>query len=150
MHGGLGWIAYNSQFRQQAVAGSRASWSELNPSLMAATVLNAGSDASGRVCTLCLAADHSKQDCALLSLEAATHTPKPPPSATGAMSRFKPYNLQEEICRQLNWGSCTAMPCRFEHICFSCQKPAHGSHECRKGMVRTLTRDASSSQQKQS
>ena len=51
-HGGLGWIAYDSQFRQQAAAGSVASWSELNPSLMAATVLNAGGDAGGRGCTL--------------------------------------------------------------------------------------------------
>ena len=29
-HGGLGWVAYDHQFRQQAAAGSAALWSELN------------------------------------------------------------------------------------------------------------------------
>lgn len=39
-HVRLGWATYDSQFRQQVAASARAPWTKLNPSLMAATVLN--------------------------------------------------------------------------------------------------------------
>ena len=39
---GLGCLAYDSQFRQQAAAGAPIPWSELNLSLMVATVFNGG------------------------------------------------------------------------------------------------------------
>ena len=62
-HGGLGWTIYDNQFRQMAAAGAGASWTEINPSLMAATVLGAGGDSSGRVCPRCLAVDHGVPGC---------------------------------------------------------------------------------------
>ena len=65
-HGGLWWTTYDSLFRQQAAAGSDAVWMELNPSLMAATVLSGG-EAAGCTCTWCFNADHSSRDCALAS-----------------------------------------------------------------------------------
>lgn len=37
-HGGRGWLAYDTLFRQQQAAGAALKWEELNPSLMAATV----------------------------------------------------------------------------------------------------------------
>ena len=38
-HGGKGWLSYDHLSRQQVAAGSLIPWAELNPSLMAATVL---------------------------------------------------------------------------------------------------------------
>ena len=38
-HGGRGWLAYDSMFRQQKAAGAPFKWEDLNPSLMAATVI---------------------------------------------------------------------------------------------------------------
>ena len=64
-HGGGGWIAYDSQFRQQAAAGATGPWSELNHSLMAATMFVAGREAPARACPLCCATDHTARDYAL-------------------------------------------------------------------------------------
>ena len=61
--------AYDRLFRQQVATGAIARWSELNPSLMAAPVLNSGNVNPGRTCSLCLATDHSRAECALSSLE---------------------------------------------------------------------------------
>ena len=140
-HGSLGWLAYDTQFRQQAAAGSGAPWAELNPSLMAATVLSYSSDSSCKSCPLCLSADHGKQECALYSLEAGGPASKAPASASRFAPRPRPYISQEEICRRFNRGACSAVQCRYEHICFSCRKFGHGSHECRKNMSKPPARE---------
>ena len=131
-HGGGGWIAYDSQFRQQAAAGASAPWSELNLSLMAATVFAAGGEAPARACQLCFATDHTARDCALASLEGGRTTQRPP-SGAQASPRPRPYRARDEICRRFNRGTCSASACRFEHICSACQKPGHGSVDCKKG-----------------
>lgn len=63
-HEGRGWITYDQLFRQQAAAGSPMIWTELNSSLMAATVLGYGGDSNppGRSCSLCLASDHKRPE----------------------------------------------------------------------------------------
>ena len=68
-HSGSGWLLYDRQFRQQQAAGASLSWVEINPSLMAATVLGQPAKRSSRPSHLCLAADHSREECALASLE---------------------------------------------------------------------------------
>jgi hypothetical protein len=45
-HGGSGWLAYDRLFRLQKAAGVTTSWEEINPSIMAATVLGGGSSAT--------------------------------------------------------------------------------------------------------
>ena len=126
-HGGLGWAAYDALFRQQVAAGAEAAWSQLNPSLMAATVLGAAGEQSPRPCSHCRASDHKSQECALAPLD-----PNQAPNAARSAARYRPYRQQEEVCRQFNRGTCTASLCKFEHICSSCQRPGHGSHECRR------------------
>lgn len=54
-HGGRGWVAYDSLFRQQKAAWASCSWAELNPSLMAATVLGSSGVESGKACSICMA-----------------------------------------------------------------------------------------------
>ena len=129
-HGGLGWIAYDSQFRQQAAAGASIRWSELNLSLMAATVFCAGGDNPSRACQLCFATDHTARDCALTSLE-GYKAPARLPAPNRMTQRSKSHCSQEDICRRFNRGTCTSPVCRFEHVCSSCQKPGHGSFECK-------------------
>ena len=41
-HGGKGWKAYNTHFNQLASAGHYLFWTELNPSMKAADVLQSG------------------------------------------------------------------------------------------------------------
>ena len=141
-HGGLGWVAYDHQFRQQAAAGSSAPWSELNLSLMAATVFSTGGETPTRACSLCFAADHSARDCALASLEVDKAAPRPSASNRSA-TRPKPYRTREEVCRRFNRGTCTSTSCKFEHSCSACQQPGHGSHECRKAASKGVTQDPS-------
>ena len=68
--GGGSWRSYDRQFRQQKAAGATLPWAELNPTLMAATVLGQGSGVSW-LCSLCLGCDHMKEECALSALELA-------------------------------------------------------------------------------
>ena len=63
-HEGLGWVAYNSQFRQQAAAGACVCWPKLNLSLMAATVVGARGESPAQSCSLHFTADQLAQDCA--------------------------------------------------------------------------------------
>ena len=139
-HAGLGWVAYDHQFRQQAAAGSTAPWSELNLSLMVATVFAAGGETPTRACSLCFAADHPARECALASLE-VNRTPPKPPVANRTAARPKPYRAREEVCRRFNRAACSSPSCKFEHICSACQQPGHGSHECRKGSGKGATQD---------
>lgn len=54
-------------------------WSDINPSLMAATVLGQAGDGSGRSCPLCLAADHSKEEWLWGSVSSPNLVLIPPP-----------------------------------------------------------------------
>ena len=130
-HSGLGWTTYDTLFRQQVAAGAEAAWSQLNPSLMAATVLGATGEQSPRPCSHCRASDHKSQECALAPLD-----PNQAPLAARSSARFRPYRQPEEVCRRFNRGTCMASPCKFDHVCSSCQKPGHGSHECRRASSR--------------
>ena len=43
-HGGSGWLLYDRQFRLQQMAGAGLLWVKINPSLLAATVLDQSSE----------------------------------------------------------------------------------------------------------
>ena len=124
-HGGTGWLAYDCRFRQQVAAGTPLSWTEINPLLLAATVLGSAPAPSGRNC---LSWDHGRTDCALASLA--------PQSTEGrrAPVRQRPYSLPGEYCRRFNAGSCpnTSESCRFLHACSSCAKAGHPTSDCKE------------------
>ena len=66
-HPGLGWLSYDSFFRQQAAADLSLRWDSLHSDLFAITVADAAVS-SGRarpLCRLCLEPDHAALDCAL-------------------------------------------------------------------------------------
>ena len=130
-HGGRGWLSYDSIFRQQLAAGAINKWSELNPSLMAATVLQSATpghnDSFSRVCSICFGHDHTKADCALAPLESKS---RPGTPASLPSIRPRPYRLPDEICRRFNRGLCNSHSCRYEHTCTNCLQKDHGASSC--------------------
>ena len=138
-HGGTGWLLYDRQFRQHRAAGAAMPWTDINPSLLAATVLGQANSGDGRSCPLCLAADHSKEECALATIELHRPTSNPPPTAryfpSSSRSTYRqaPYPTGDTICRRFNRGWCSRPNCRFEHICSGCSKPGHGEANCNEG-----------------
>ena len=94
-------------------AGHNLPWTELNPSMMAANVLQA----TGQFCSLCQAHDNRREECALAF----------PPD-----QRSRPYRINDEVCRHFNRVTgCSASHCRFEHKCLNCGSPDHGTYNRR-------------------
>ena len=134
-HPGAGWRSYDRQFRQQKAAGADWPWADLNPSLMAATVLGQSSGGASRTCPLCLNADHTREECALFSLEhtragASPQFPRPP--FHRQVRRTAPYGppVGAGVCYRFNRGTCYATRCRFEHYCSNCSRPGHPAFAC--------------------
>ena len=132
-HNGNGWLLYDKQFRLQQAAGASLSWTDINASLLAATVLGQTGEKPSRSCQLCLASDHSREECALASLEphkgsqtTPTHSRLPPPRH---IRRPMPYR-GPGFCYRFNNGNCTNASCRFEHACSFCSSPSHPEVSC--------------------
>ena len=127
-HGGTGWLAYDSFFRQQAAADPSLRWDSLNADLFNLTVLDAA------LCRLCLGTDHRTSDCALaqsrdqktlLALQ-LVDDPKPKSKLLPRLEKEMP------ICRSFNSFSqpgCRVQNCRFRHVCTVCLKQ-HKVLEC--------------------
>ena len=150
-HGGAGWREYDRVFRQQAALDGQLRWSELSPSLYAATILSARVGPSS-FCTLCQEADHQAAQCALAFFHSAPRAQGPsggipqllqvmqpvgalPPANTGSTTpttrrAIRPETL-ERICVSWNKGRC-AFPggCTFRHVCASCRKRGHRARDC--------------------
>ena len=139
-HEGSGWLLYDCQFRQHKAAGVSLPWADINPSLMAATVLGQANNGFGRCFPLCLLSDHSREDCALLSMEQAK--PRPPSNYSSRFTRRPaPYqSVDPNICRRFNRSWCTSSSCRFEHICTGCSKPGHGEVHCPEARLKSKVR----------
>ena len=136
-HIGGGWRSYDRQFRQQKAAGASLPWADLNPSLMAATVLGQSLGGASRICTICLSGDHLKEDCALASLELAKQGTAPLVQRVQQPSRQArrpvPYTSQPAgtgVCFRYNRGTCFAARCRFEHFCSNCSRQGHPAISC--------------------
>ena len=146
-HGGSGWIVYDNHFRSQLFAGGSFKWNEVNPSLLASSVLANPRVGEGvRICTRCMTADHSAAECALASLEVPrsqpSPSPNPPPRANLTRRAVNPYPSMgrasfDEPCRRFNRGSCSSKTCRYEHTCSACFKGAHPAIECKLKESRT-------------
>ena len=144
-HGGSGWLLYDRQFRQHKAAGAPLPWSDINASLMAATVLGQPNSNLGRTCSLCLAADHSREECALASIEGRKSPTYPRASrsvqANRQPRRFTPYRSPSAgLCYRYNAGACNSSPCRFEHACSNCFSAGHPEVSCPESRGRPRTR----------
>ena len=135
-HRGRGCLLYDRQFRQQKAAGADLPWAEINPSLMAATVLSNPGALQPKACPYCLSADHNKEECALASF-AAPSVSNPPPlgqiqGPSGCQSRRPvPYKSPDTTCRRFDRGNCESADSRNEHICSGCHRPGQPVHNCK-------------------
>ena len=68
---GISWLLYNKKFQQHRLDGAPMPWTDINPSLLATTVLGHSGEGSSSSCPLCLVADHSKDERTLESSEQA-------------------------------------------------------------------------------
>ena len=132
-------------FRRQAASDPSIPWNVLNPSLMAATVLTTSPSGLGNsICPHCQAADHRREECALLSVDPFLDTVRQPmtprPSATVQTCppkfRYTPYGNPgaNDPCRRYNRGVCpdSASTCRYRHVCSNpdCMAPGHTAPNC--------------------
>ena len=145
-HGGAGWLAYDKRFRQHHAAGIGYPWSELNPSLMAATVLRRDSGGEpGQSCSKCASSDHDEKDCALSTWDTENTGKSDRASKTETKTRFQPYpatrssqpptppSQSQETCFWFNSSeSCnkSAAQCRFRHVCSACLGDGHTVSTC--------------------
>ena len=120
-HSGTGWLEYDRIFRHQAASDPSIPWNVLNPSLMAMTVLaTSPTGPSNTICPHCQAADHRREDCALLSVDPFLDTARqpgssrPPPTiqTRPPKPRYTPYGTPgaNEPCRRYNRGVYAPIP----------------------------------------
>ena len=139
-HGGEGWVAYDTLFRQHAAARPGTSWASLDPSIHAATFV-AMRSGTGVLCRHCSGSDHQSGHCALAPL----HTPLPlsPPTNTHVPSQWPTQRRSDyrsstsmtappRICNSWNRGKCLyGTACSYRHICATCKEaPAHRAKDC--------------------
>ena len=127
-HGGRGWLAYDNKFRLQKAAGSTAPWTEINTPLMALTVLANTGHPAERLCSICYAADHTRQECALKDL--STYKDAAQDSAHPTVKN------RRNICRRFNRGICVGPPCKYEHSCNLCFRAGHSALDCPKSKAK--------------
>uniref|UniRef100_A0A1X7UUI3 CCHC-type domain-containing protein n=1 Tax=Amphimedon queenslandica TaxID=400682 RepID=A0A1X7UUI3_AMPQE len=131
-HGGLGWVNYDKRFCQQMAAGMPLQWAEVNPSLMAATVLRGAASIPAKTCLRCFSWDYQREECALVSLD----------SSLRALLRTRTYPSRvPDYCCRFNSGTYlySSERCRYNHSCSSCGKAGHPAVQCPKGKTKPWT-----------
>ena len=141
---GKQWVAYDRQFRREALARKDLDWSVPDPRLY-----NEAFTGRARAiprCSFCLQDDHGANAC--------PHNPNRPmygwsaelPSwlAHQALAHHSTGpSAQQEICRRFNEGRCRKAGCRYRHACSGCQEP-HLLVDCpQKGPSRAAARSRS-------
>ena len=89
----------------------------------------------GRTCSLCLATDDSREECALVSMEGRKTSLYPSTSrnvqANHQPHRFTPiWSPSPGFCYRYNAGSCNSSPCWFKHACMNCFSPGRPEFSC--------------------
>lgn len=102
-------------FRQLAASSLKVDWAKINSSIYTVTFL--AQSGKGRMCQLCLEADHGAKDCAL---------------ASGAAPRTAPANaLQPPLTpRRGPVKRRSDQYCRYHHVSSRCQG-SHHNWQCR-------------------
>ena len=123
---GTAWVAYDRQYRREALARHDLNWSACN-----ARLYNEAFTGRAKViprCQHCLSETHGSLTCPSNPDPAAAWQAVPglpPPDDRGK---------RREICRNFNDGRCKYQKCRYLHICDECYYPhpriaCHGSRQ---------------------
>ena len=124
-------VGGSSMIGSSASSGLQAAtmpWSEINPSLMAATVLSNSGGSQPRSCPHCLSPDHSKEECAVGLPVSGTLQQCTCRVAAGAVASVaSPMAIASH--RITSAGglhskvAASQRSCRYDHICSGCHKP---------------------------
>ena len=114
------WVAYDRQFRREALARKDLNWS-VPDSRLYNEAFTGRAKAIAR-CTFCLADDHTAPQC--------PSNPNKPlfgylPDAGAWLPQATPQPLpvtagRNEACRKFNEGRCKHPRCRYLHVCLEC------------------------------
>ena len=135
------WVAYDRQFRREALARRDLNWSVPDSRLYQEAFT--GRARSLARCSYCLADDHSSTQC--------SRNPNRPafPPWLPDLWQFQPPPLtqaaSQETCRRYNEGRCRVGRCKYWHACSGCQGP-HPWRECPRNKGKLALRGRSPSQ----
>ena len=116
------WVAYNRQYRCEALVNRKVNWCQTNARLYNGTFT--GSAKSIPRCKHCLSDTHATANCPLEpNLGAVVATTQPSFSLTAPSS--------SEVCRKYNTGRCMFLQCQYRHVCQGCRYP-HPLTQCPK------------------
>ena len=129
-HGGSGFLDYDRVFRQQVAIDPSLKWNILDPGIQAATLVGRTSTPVS-FCLLCREPDHKADNCALAYLQPpGLQSPALAQPVVGARTAVR-RRLESvaNICVTWNRGRCRFNPCKFRHVCATCQQP-HMAKDC--------------------
>ena len=118
---GNSWVAYDRQYRREALANRDLNWSQMNTRLYNEAFT--GRAKSIPRCRHCLSDTHTTTNCPLEPNLGGAVSTQPPVSSTIPSS--------SEVCRKYNTGRCTYTLCRYRHVCQGCFYP-HPWNQCPK------------------
>lgn len=126
---GSAWVAYDRQYRREALSRQDLNWSACNARLYSEAF-------TGRAkliprCQHCLSEAHASDSCPMdpnppivyqttAKLIPTTHSNAP---QQGQPGRSRAPDKVAEICRNYNWNRCRRPHCRYLHICSECYYP---------------------------
>ena len=117
---GSAWVAYDRQYRREALARRSLNWSQANSRLYN-EAFTGRAKAIPR-CHHCLSDTHASSACLLNT------------GPSGAPDANNPrQSLGQEICRAYNAGQCRFIRCRYRHVCTECSYP-HPWSRCPKNL----------------
>ena len=132
------WVAYDRQFRQEALAGKSLDWSVPNHRLYQEAFT--GRACNIPMCSYCVQDDHTSKLCTKNPARMCFCWPavfpvwpavQPPTFPTQGWPQPSP-----ELCRRFNSGRCFAARCRYTHACTECGggHPARDCPRARSGL----------------
>ena len=116
------WVAYDRQFRREALAKKSLDWFVPDPRLYSEAFT--GRARSIPRCEVCLLDDHQashcpqNQDRPWWAWSSSTGPTGLPPLQQGTLP--KPPRKPTEVCRHFNEGRCRLTSCRYIHTCKEC------------------------------
>eukprot|EP00731_Ephydatia_muelleri_P001233 Em0001g1233a len=108
---GTSWVAYDRQFRREAMARKDLNWSVTNARLYSEAF-------TGRAraiprCRYCLSETHEFRACPVNPDNLDPTTRRQPSPTLSA----------KDVCRNYNEGRCRYSQCKYQHVCSECYRP---------------------------
>ena len=128
---GQQWVAYDRQFRREALAGKSLDWSIPNHRLYQEAFTGRARNIPR--CSYCVQDDHTSELCTKNPARACFGWPagfpvwpsvQPPTLPNQGWPQPSP-----ELCRRFNSGRCFAVRCRYTHACTECGG-GHPARDC--------------------